>query len=40
MQSMTYADGLDEAVMERADHGPAASKVFVSDEGVALPHQK
>jgi hypothetical protein len=31
---------LDDAAMERADDGPAASEVFVSKEAVALPLQK
>jgi hypothetical protein len=34
-----HADGLDEAAMERADHGPAASEVSVRKEAVALPLQ-
>ena len=34
------ADGLDEAAMERANDGPAALEVFVSEEAVALPLQK
>jgi hypothetical protein len=31
---------LDEAVMERAGHGPAATKVLMSEEAEDLPLQK
>ena len=34
-----HADGLDEAEMERAEHGPAALEGFVSEEAVDLPLQ-
>ena len=32
--------GLDEAAMERAEHGPAASEVLMSEEAVVRPLQK
>ena len=35
--SASNADGLDEAAMERAEHGPAASEVFGSEQDVDHP---